>query len=71
MANALPRTKPFLKPVEAPAEPVVAPAKKRGVQAWLVERLGLEALVYPVPAHANGLLYTLVHRQATFSRMAR
>lgn len=26
---------------------------------WLDERLGLEALAYPVPAHANGVLYTL------------
>ncbi|MBI3954197.1 MAG: cytochrome bc complex cytochrome b subunit [Chloroflexi bacterium] len=26
---------------------------------WLDERLGLQALAYPVPAHANSILYTL------------
>ena len=31
----------------------------RRVGAWLTERLGLRALAYPVPEHANGLLYTL------------
>ncbi|MDE3075735.1 MAG: cytochrome b N-terminal domain-containing protein [Chloroflexota bacterium] len=29
------------------------------VRDWLSERLGLPALSYPVPEHANGLLYTL------------
>jgi quinol-cytochrome oxidoreductase complex cytochrome b subunit len=27
--------------------------------SWLYERTGLDALTYPVPAHANGILYTL------------
>ncbi len=31
----------------------------RKVGAWLNERLGLSALAYHVPEHANGLLYTL------------
>ena len=29
------------------------------VWRWIDERLGLEDLAYPVPAHANGVLYTL------------
>ena len=29
------------------------------VWRWIDERLGLEDLTYPVPAHANGVLYTL------------
>jgi ubiquinol-cytochrome c reductase cytochrome b subunit len=29
------------------------------VRKWIDERLGLEALAYPVPAHANSVLYTL------------
>lgn len=32
---------------------------RRKVGAWLSERLGLSALAYPVPEHANGFLYTL------------
>lgn len=38
------------------------PAKRRGKSGfgrWLDSRLGLDALTYPVPAHANTLLYTL------------
>src|SRR3990170_2951352 len=31
----------------------------RGVWRWIDERLGLEDLAYPVPAHANSVLYTL------------
>ena len=29
------------------------------VWRWIDERLGLQALAYPVPAHANSVLYTL------------
>ena len=32
---------------------------QRKTGAWINERLGLSALAYPVPEHANGLLYTL------------
>ncbi len=34
-------------------------AIKKGVWGVIEDRLGLRALSYPVPAHANGLLYTL------------
>ncbi len=34
-------------------------APEKGFWAWLDERLGLQALAYPVPAHANSILYTL------------
>lgn len=34
-------------------------APSRGVWRWIDERLGLESLSYPVPAHANSVLYTL------------
>jgi ubiquinol-cytochrome c reductase cytochrome b subunit len=39
----------------------VEAAPSAGSRLWavLVERLGLRALTYPVPAHANGLWYTL------------
>lgn len=43
-----------------PAEP--RPASRpstRDPWAWLDERLGLSAIAYPVPAHANSLWYTL------------
>ncbi|MDE3074300.1 MAG: cytochrome b N-terminal domain-containing protein [Chloroflexota bacterium] len=33
--------------------------KAHPIRDWFVERLGLRALAYPVPEHANGLLYTL------------
>lgn len=40
-----------------PASP--AGAARRSRWAWLDERLGLSALSYPVPPHANSLWYTL------------
>ncbi len=35
------------------------PSIGRLIQDWLVERLGLRSLAYPIPAHANGILYAL------------
>ena len=36
-----------------------APSGTGALSAWFKERLALRSLAYPVPAHANGLLYTL------------
>ena len=47
-------------PVEALEAQERAPARPwAGFWRWLDERLGLDALSYPVPAHANSLAYTL------------
>ncbi len=40
-----------------PSEMMPEPAD--AAHPWLAERLGLRALTYPVPAHANGILYAL------------
>lgn len=36
-----------------------SPAGRRGAWAWLDDRLGIAGLRYPVPEHANSVLYTL------------
>jgi quinol-cytochrome oxidoreductase complex cytochrome b subunit len=36
-----------------------SPAQRRGAWAWLDDRLGIAGLRYPVPEHANSVLYTL------------
>jgi quinol-cytochrome oxidoreductase complex cytochrome b subunit len=35
------------------------PPRSSGILGWVDERIGLAELSYPVPAHANGVLYTL------------
>jgi len=34
-------------------------SRRSSIGSWLQERLGLDGLQYPVPAHANALPYTL------------
>lgn len=44
------------------AQPAAHPRQRKAldpVWRWIDERLGLEDLAYPVPAHANSVLYTL------------
>src|SRR2546428_12816025 len=42
--------------IDASNDQAAAPA---GLRAWLDDRLGLSALRYPVPAHANTVWYAL------------
>ena len=47
-------------PPGAVLEPLTSPTRTGGgLWRWLDERLGISALTYPVPAHANSLWYTL------------
>ncbi len=43
----------------APTAAAASPHRRRPIWEWLDERLGLGALAYPIPAHANSVWYTL------------
>ena len=43
----------------------------RGIWRWIDERLGLQDLAYPVPAHANSVLYTLGGNRAAIAKAYR
>lgn len=46
-------------PHPTPAPPLTAGSHAHGITGWLNDRLGLSALRYHVPAHANTIWYTL------------
>ncbi len=52
-------TGPQPVPIKRPGAPPEAPAQRHTVWAWIDDRLGLSALTYAVPAHANSFWYTL------------
>ena len=43
----------------------------RGIWRWIDKRLGLQDLGYPVPAHANSVLYTLGGKRAAIAKAYR